>query len=270
VKAFAARFPFLFALTATLIGLLCQIWPLWISGLSLSAQILIGRFEICIFAIAILTYLGWWREAGFAKPKSWRILLPYLPLLLLVILAKITEIATSGIRVTDLQLIFLGFIVYLTGGFMEEAIFRGLVLRTLLPGGLIRAAILSALIFAVSHLFNLMAGADLNDMILQVIVAFPMGLAFTAPLAVTRNIWPAVFIHTLSNFGAYLTVGSFLNTAATSQSVTLGAAVVEILMVLPVAIYSCWLLLRVQKISQKTLLARTVVSLLKEELHSNQ
>jgi hypothetical protein len=61
-----------------------------------------------------------------------------------------------------------------------------------------------------------------------------------------------------------------LNTAATSQSVTLGAAVVEILMVLPVAIYSCWLLLRVQKISQKTLLARTVVSLLKEELHSNQ
>jgi hypothetical protein len=38
---------------------------------------------------------------------------------------------------------------FAAGGFMEEAIFRGLVLRALLPGGLVRAAVLSSLIFRI-------------------------------------------------------------------------------------------------------------------------
>jgi membrane protease YdiL (CAAX protease family) len=201
----------------------------------------------------MLTYLGWWREAGFTRPKSWRILLPYLPLLLLVLLAKISDVNKFGIRVTDLKLIFLGLIVYLGGGFMEEAVFRGLVLRILLPGGLVRAAVLSSLIFASAHLANLITNANLNDTILQVVVAFLMGLAFTAPLAVTRNIWPAVFIHSLTNFVMFLAVGGFLNTAATSKSPTLDEAIGEILLPLLLAIYSYWLLIRAQRISQMAL-----------------
>jgi len=247
MKNFAARFPIVFALTTTLIAMLCLVWPFLIPGISLAAQMISGRIAICIFAIAMLTYLGWWREAGFTRPKSWRILLPYLPLLLLVILAKISEVIKFGIRVTDLELIFLGLIVYLVGGFMEEAIFRGLVLRALLPGGLVRAAVLSSLIFACAHLANLITNADLNDTILQVVIAFLMGLAFTAALAVTRNIWPAVFIHALSNFGMYMTVGGFLNTATTSQSPTLEEAIGKILLPLLLAIYSFWLLIRAQR-----------------------
>ena len=99
-----------------------------------------------------------------------------------------------------------------------------LVLTALLPKGLVRAAVFSSLIFAFCHLFNLTKGANLYDTLLQVTVAFLMGLAFTAPLAVTRNIWPLVFIHTLINFVGFLAVGGFLDTAATSRIPTLTEA----------------------------------------------
>jgi membrane protease YdiL (CAAX protease family) len=244
MKTIAARFPVLFALTTTSIAMLCLVWPLWVPGLTLATQIILGRIVICAFAIAMLTYLGWWGEAGFIRLTSWRILVPYLPLLALIILSKVTEVTKLGIRVTDLELIILGVVVYLAGGFMEEAIFRGLVLRTLLPGGLVRAPLLSSLIFASAHFLNLIGGANLNDTILQVIVAFLIGLAFAAPLAVTRNIWPAVFIHALNNIGGYLTLGGFLNTAVTSQNPTLNEAIGAILFPLLLAIYSFWLLRR--------------------------
>ena len=130
---------------------------------------------------------------------------------------------------------------------MEEAVFRGLVLRILLPQGQLRAAVLSSMIFAVVHLLNLIAGANFADTILQVIVAFLMGLAFVAPLAVTRNIWPLIFIHALSNFGGYLTVGGILNTASTSQSPTLSQAVSTLIFPLILAIFSFWLLVRTQR-----------------------
>lgn len=251
MRKFATRFPFLFALATTVMAMLCLLWPLWLPGLSQTTQILLGRIAICLFAAAMLTRLSWWREAGFIRPRSWRVLLPYVPLFLLLILATTTQVGKFGIRVTDLKLIFLGLVVYGLGGLMEEAVFRGLVLRALLPGGLLRAAILSSLIFASAHLLNLTMGANLNDTILQVIVAFLAGLAFTAPLVVTRNIWPLVVYHALFNFVGYLAVGGFSNTASTSGSPTLGEAIGSVLPWVLLAIYSLWLILRRQKLAQR-------------------
>ncbi len=247
MKTIAARVPLLFALVTTLVAMLCLTWPLAITRWSLTTQVIVGRVGICIFAILMLTLLGWWGESGFVRPKSWRILLPYLPLLLLVIVSKISDFNRLGIHVSDLNFILVGLFIYVVGGFMEEAVFRGLVLRTLLPQGLLRAAVLSSMIFAIVHLLNLAAGANLAATILQVIVAFLMGLAFVAPLAVTRNIWPLIFIHALSNFGGYLAAGGILNTAATSQSPSLGQAVSTLIFPLILAIISIWLLVRTQR-----------------------
>jgi len=247
MKTIAARVPLLFALVCTLIAMLCLSWPLAFTGWSVITQAIIGRVGICIFAIVMLSTLGWWGECGFVRPKSWRILLPYLPLFLLIIVSKISEINSLGIHVSDLNFILIGLFVYVAGGFMEEAIFRGLVLRTLLPGGLVRAAILSSIIFAVVHLLNLAGGANLAATILQVIVAFLMGLAFVAPLAVTRNIWPLIFIHALNNFGGYLAVGGILDTATTSQSPSLAQVVNPLLIPFVLAVYSTWLIIRTER-----------------------
>lgn len=269
MKSFATRYPFSFALATTLLAMLCLMWPLWIPEVSQTALILLGRATICIFAVSLLTYLGWWRETGFNRPSSWRILIPFLPLFILIILAKISDTITVGIHVTDLWLILLGLIVYVAGGFMEEAVFRGLVLRALLPKGLLIAALLSAVIFALAHFLNLVLGANLGATILQVVVAFLAGLAFTAPLAVTRNIWPLVFIHGFTNFVGYLNVGGFLNTSATSKTPTTEEIIGQILPWLLLAIYSSWLILRTQKQAQKTQLAYSAASPSKEGLRPN-
>jgi membrane protease YdiL (CAAX protease family) len=244
MRAFAARFPLLFAFATTLVAMLCLLWPLWVPGFSQVAQILWSRVAICLFAVFLLTYLGWWRETGFVRPTSWRILVPYLPLALLMIAIKTFDVATVGIHVIDPKLILLGLVVYLTGGFMEEAIFRGLLLRTLLPGGLMRAIFLSALLFGLAHLLNLFMGANFSATILQVAVAFLAGFAFTAPLAVTRNIWPLVIIHGLGNFVGYLNAGGFLNTTATSKGPSLVDVVLSLVPYLLLGIYSFWLLRR--------------------------
>jgi len=247
MKTIAARAPVIFALVTTLVAMLCLIWPLAITRWSLATQAIVGRICICIFTIFMLTLLGWWGEVGFVRPKSWRVLLPYLPLLLLVIVSKISEITSLGIHGSDPNFILTGLFIYVAGGFMEEAVFRGLVLRTLLPLGLVRAAILSSMIFAVVHVLNLAAGANLANTLLQVVVTFLMGLAFVAPLAVTRNIWPLIFIHALNNFGGYLAVGGILDTAATSQSPSLGQAVNALLIPVVLAGYSLWLLIRTER-----------------------
>jgi membrane protease YdiL (CAAX protease family) len=246
MKNIAARVPVLFALVITLVAMLFLSWPLAITSWSIETQVIVGRVGICIFAIAMLYTLGWWVESGFVRPKSWRILLPYLPLFLLICVAKISEINSLGIRRTDLNFILIGLFIYIAGGFMEEAIFRGLVLRTLLPQGLLRAALLSSLIFAVVHLLNLTGGANLAATLLQVVVAFLMGLAFVAPLAVTRNIWPLVLIHSLSNFIGYLTIGGILNTGTASQSPSLSQVVNSLLIPFVLAIYSTWLIIRTE------------------------
>jgi len=247
MKTIPVRAPLLFALVTTLVAMLCLTWPLAITRWTVTTQAIVGRVGICIFAILMLTLLGWWGESGFVRPKSWRILLPFLPLFLLVIVSKISEFSSLGVHVSDIHFILLGLFIYVAGGFMEEAVFRGLVLRTLLPQGLVRAAVLSSMIFAAVHLLNLAGGADLAATILQVIVAFLMGLAFVAPLAITRNIWPLIFIHALNNFGGYLAVGGILDTAATSQSPSLGQAVNALLIPFVLAVYSIWLLIHTER-----------------------
>ncbi len=247
MKVFAARFPFLFALGTVLVAMLCLVWPTWIPEFSLASQMVFGRVAICLFAIFLLTHLGWWRETGFVRPAGWRILVPYLPLIILLLAVKIFDTLTVGIHIPDLQMVMLGFFVYIAGGFMEEAVFRGLVLRTFLSGGLVRAAFLSALLFALAHLLNLLMGANLTATLLQVAVAFLAGVCFCAPLAVTRNIWPLVVLHGLSNFVGYLNAGGFLNTATTSKGPTWFDAAGSLLPFALLGIYSIWLLRRTER-----------------------
>ena len=108
--------------------------------------------------MSLLTTLHWWREAGFVKLTSWRVTLPYLPLACLWVLPALSSLILGGARVTDLDMILLACASYLAGAFIEEAIFRGVVLRALLPGGLLRANLLAATLFATVHLAGLAAG----------------------------------------------------------------------------------------------------------------
>lgn len=150
------------------------------------------------------------------------------------------QVIGTGIKVTSTSLIVLAAVSYLAGGFIEEAIWRGLVLRALLPYGLPKAALLSALIFSMVHLVNLLNGQSLVITCLQLANAFLLGFAFVAPLACTRNIWPLVFIHASLNFSGFL--GSGVLTNNSTQAPDIAQVIPNLVIFGLLAIYGYWML----------------------------
>jgi membrane protease YdiL (CAAX protease family) len=245
MKRVAVRYPFLFGILVILVTVLGQMWPLWVPGLSQGAQILLARASNIALAVFLLTWFKWWQEAGFVHIRSWKILLPYLPLILLVLAGYASIFAVSGligIKVNNPALILLGVVSFLAGGFVEEALFRGVVLRAFLPRKLLEAAFLSALVFAVAHLFNMLVGQDLSYSAMQFIYTFLIGFAFVTPLACTRNIWPLVILHGLMNFSNFLATGNI--TAVGTESPSFDQVLTEIILFGLIAGYGFWLLRR--------------------------
>jgi membrane protease YdiL (CAAX protease family) len=188
MKNLSIHHPFLFGLLVAMSAVLSQVWPIWIPNLSHALQILLARATGLAITIILLSRLHWWQEAGFNRIHSWRILLPYLPLIMIVLLSMVGLVGKVGIRVNDPKLILLGAVSFLAGGFIEEALFRGIVLRAFLPRRLLYAALLSSVIFSLAHLPNLLLGQAPGATALQLLRTFVLGFAFIAPLAYTRNI----------------------------------------------------------------------------------
>ncbi len=248
MKQCAVRYPFLFGILITLAAVLGQLWPLWIPGLSQGVQIFLARTTNVAMVVFLLTGFKWWRDVGFVRIGSWKILLAYLPLALLVAVGYasiFTAAGASAIKVNNPILILLGAGSFLAGGFVEEALFRGAVLRAFLPRRLRDAAILAALVFGIAHLPNLLVGQDLGATAMQFVRSVLLGFAFVAPLAYTRNIWPLVILHALMNFSSFLMTGNF--TAVATQTPSLAQVVSEIVIFGLIATYGYWLICRADR-----------------------
>ncbi len=253
MKNFAVRVPFVFGILVSLAAVLGQVWPLWLPGLSQNLQVVAARVTDLLIAIVLLSLLGWWREAGFIRFESWRILLPYLPLILVDLLILGLLFTSSPIQVTDPAMILFGLASFAVGGFVEEALFRGVVLRAFLPGGLMKAALLSAIVFSLAHLPNLLVGQSLGATALQLVRTFLVGFAFVAPLAYTRNIWPLVILHMVINFSSFLASGNI--TLIFTQAPSTSQVLLEIVIFGLVALYGFWLLRRAGRQAAKPILA---------------
>ncbi|MBK9304296.1 MAG: CPBP family intramembrane metalloprotease [bacterium] len=125
-------------------------------------------------------------------------------------------------------------------GFAEEVVFRGVALRALLPGGALRAAVLSSAIFGLLHLANLVSGADPVATGLQVVFAGLFGFAAAAPRLVTGTLWPLVAIHALQDFLAFWSAGGLAEKATPKA----GEVVAPLVIMLPIAGFGLWLLRR--------------------------
>lgn len=102
--------------------------------------------------------------------------------------------------------VFLFLLVCLSIGFFEEIIFRGVVLTYLLKVfsnhklNLLYSIILSSLVFAFSHLFNLFEGASFGDTFLQIGYSFLVGMLWAVMFLKTKNIWLTMLLHASFNF----------------------------------------------------------------------
>lgn len=191
-----ARRPLAFSVVAVLIPLVAM--KLLDAGMAaLGVTDLTGRLVIeALFAgyvAVLLTRLHWWPVAGFRRPEIPRRLVATLPLFLLplIVLAGSGITAAPGDRV-------LGFVLFtVMVGFAEEGLLRGVVLRALLPAGPRRAVLISAVIFALGHLGNILTGASVNMTAVQILEDAFLGIAFAGACLYAGTIWPVVVLHTL-------------------------------------------------------------------------
>lgn len=95
-------------------------------------------------------------------------------------------------------------------GLFEELTFRGVILlsfaerRCNTRKGLLVSLLLTSAVFGVVHLFNLIGGASLPSVLLQIGYSFLIGAMCSVVLLKTRNIWLCVLIHAVYDFGGKL------------------------------------------------------------------
>jgi uncharacterized protein len=164
--------------------------------------LLVRGFPALLLAIAF-TLRGSWRVNGFCgglKIWWWRALAPMWAVAASVL--ALSAITRSPIE--HLQWIALACFA----GFEEEAIFRGIMIRTLMPSGARRAIIWSALWFGAIHLTGLPFGFDWRMVSLVAANAFATGLILGWVRLASASIWPGVIAHAFFDYGGFIYNGS--------------------------------------------------------------
>lgn len=152
------------------------------------------------FAVLALS-MRWWREVGYRAPSSkssWTLLI--LPL---VVAASLQ----NGITVTAPKEILMVLAGAVLTGFLEETIFRGLILRAFLPKGVTKAVVYSTILFSLFHLLNLIAGEDLFLTLVQLGVAITTAVFMSAITLRSGSLWPAIIYHSVHDFVIWMGQG---------------------------------------------------------------
>jgi uncharacterized protein len=157
---------------------------------------------LALICAVLLTKNDWWHEIGFRSPYERRLLwlfwLPFVP---------VVGNLLGSISMTDSRQVLLFFVMAILSGFVEETIFRGMILRDLLPTGIWRAALISALLFGVMHILNVLSISSPAYALLQVGYAIAIGFGYAALVIRTGTIWPLILAHSLTNFTSFIAAG---------------------------------------------------------------
>ena len=236
MKNFAARQPGLFSLLAIILPMagMTLARPLLLGYLSELPVRLLAEALFCVYVAGLVTALGWWREIGMNGPRNWRGLAAYAPWLLLPLLV----VAGRGVHPADTGRV-LGYGAFvLMVGFAEEVLLRGVVLRVLQPGGLMRAVLLSSFFFGAAHLMNLFAGHEFQPTLVQVIYATFLGIGMAGSRLYAGTIVPAILLHALIDFADGVARGF---TLAPPKAATLHESAAAIVLTGLYALYGWWL-----------------------------
>ena len=159
-----------------------------------------------LFSVAVLIRLGWWRSAGFTPIRDWRA--PQSMLVLALSLAlPLIGLSTHGVVPMAAGLLAFQIAFLMLDVFMEETIYRGIILRALQPHGAVRATMWSAVLFGLSHLGNLFLAGSEVGVAYQVFEATLLGVVFGAVRLRTNAIWSVMVAHALYDFILVLAYG---------------------------------------------------------------
>lgn len=249
IESFATKHPLAFGTLVTFVFIVMVIistvsgnlWP----GEEAYGQPggILGRLISIIILFVVLSRLGWLRSAGFTSLGRWGIWLTTLLVLAFAILASAYAM-TGGFEfnLTDPALTGLVILFILTAAFLEEVVFRGLMLHGFVRAwgstkrGLIKSVLVSSLFFCSIHLLDILGGRPLTAVLLQSLEAIFLGIFLAALVLSGKSIYPAAFFHGVLNIAGYLTFGSKGLEPGTASWLLLS------LFMLPLALYGLYLL----------------------------
>lgn len=202
-----------------------------IRQLNYAQPIVLAFIPIALVLVIYLTLRRRWSFYGFQSltqitRAGW---ITYLPLVLVLLL-----ISLKGFRSLPMsEFLFYLFFTMLVG-FVEETLYRGLILRILLPKGVKVAVATSAILFGITHMLNALSSQNMAQTVLQIVYALIMGLFLALLVVKNSNIWPLITFHFLHNLIQF-------------NSKALDVLVYDILVIVVLAAAFVWLLLDLKK-----------------------
>lgn len=143
-------------------------------------------------ALAAADRVGW-RAIGAGGPRTWH----SLGLLVVPALAAVAPLA-SGWSPEQSMLVWL-VVGYAATGVYEELWFRGVMLRSALPLGPVRAAALTAVLFGASHLANIAFGANPAVTLAQAVGSAAGGFGYAVLRQRTQALWLLAALHAVGD-----------------------------------------------------------------------
>jgi membrane protease YdiL (CAAX protease family) len=149
-------------------------------------------FSVVALAAAILTWLGWWKEAGFNRPLQCRNLLLLLFPFLVLALAY-----SGGVRESGVILLAAAVLIALLAALGQELIFRGVMWRALAPAGLLKAVLVTSLLSGALTLARTASSGPWPEAVYLTLTATCGGFTYAALRWRTASIWPSISINFL-------------------------------------------------------------------------
>jgi len=170
--AFGFVITFVFFVMLIISTLLGNLW----SGDEIYGQpgSILGRVISITILLVMLFQLGWLNLAGFTFLGGWRTwLITLLPLAYSIVASTYALADSFSFNISDLSLTSQVTIFILIAAFIEEVVFRGLILHCLVRvwgntnRGLIKIVLVSSLFFCSIHLLDFLGGRPFLKVLLQ-------------------------------------------------------------------------------------------------------
>ncbi|MBV9230543.1 MAG: CPBP family intramembrane metalloprotease [Chloroflexi bacterium] len=170
--------------------------PFGNARLPLLLTVLVGEPLLVLEVVALVSWLGWWSDAGFTHGVSGKGIVLCIVPFVLIALPVLPALALGFLR-APFFIVIVVVILSILVGFVEEGTFRGMMVRILLPKGILRAVLLSSVLFACLHAINLLYGLPWLYVLGQFMLAAGMGILFAAVRLRTGSLWPSILLHAL-------------------------------------------------------------------------
>lgn len=249
LKTFAVQRPFLFAIVLVFVYALLTTLVFPVHYLFPDTEI--GQTygdalsKLIVFAIFLLALwrFDWFRASGITRTGGrWIWVLAAVITTYRILTELYAFTGSASLPITGGALAAARLTFSLSTALVEETMLRGLVLMAMLAAwggskqGQVRAVLLSAVVFGLTHLFNLISRPP-GVVLFQTVMVMLPGILYAALVLYTRSLWPGIIIHWLGNAAVNIKlIGS------ESYQETFSMWLIYAVTLLPLVAYSAYLL----------------------------